>query len=95
MREAQANVTCVGREAELAQLLEWQREAKDGALLAVLVGPAGIGKSRLLSALRSRVRLSGGVVLEGRCEAGTAFAPFAAVAARISRPFWVIRPETK
>jgi transcriptional regulator with GAF, ATPase, and Fis domain/tetratricopeptide (TPR) repeat protein len=85
MRETQANVTCVGREVELAQLLEWQREAKDGALLAVLVGPAGIGKSRLLSALRSKVRLSGGVVLEGRCEAGTAFAPFAAVAAQALR----------
>jgi DNA-binding NtrC family response regulator/tetratricopeptide (TPR) repeat protein len=87
MREQQANVTCVGREAELAQLLEWHREAKDGAGagLAVLVGPAGIGKSRLLSALRSKVRLSGGVVLEGRCENGVAFAPFATVAAQALR----------
>jgi transcriptional regulator with GAF, ATPase, and Fis domain/tetratricopeptide (TPR) repeat protein len=87
MREQPANVACVGREGELAQLLEWHREAKDGAgaALAVLVGPAGIGKSRLLSALRSKVRLSGGVVLEGRCESGVAFAPFATVAAQALR----------
>jgi len=87
MREVQGNVGCVGREAELAELLELHRKARDerSARLSVLVGPAGIGKSRLLSALRSKVRLSGGVVLEGRCDSGVAFAPFAAIVTQALR----------
>ena len=87
MREVQGNVGCVGRESELAELAEMHRKAKDerSARLALLVGPAGIGKSRLLSALRTKVRLSGGVVLEGRCDAGVAFAPFAAIVTQALR----------
>ncbi len=87
MREVQGNVGCVGREAELAELLELHRKARDesSARLSVLVGPAGIGKSRLLSALRGKIRLSGGVVLEGRCDSGVAFAPFAAIVTQALR----------
>ncbi len=87
MREVQGNVGCVGRETELASLVEMHRKAKDerSARLSLLVGPAGIGKSRLLSALRTKVRLSGGVVLEGRCDSGVAFAPFAAIVTQALR----------
>jgi DNA-binding NtrC family response regulator/tetratricopeptide (TPR) repeat protein len=44
-----------------------------------------VGKSRLLAELRGRVRLEGGVVLEGRCEPGRAFGPFAEIVDRALR----------
>lgn len=75
---------CPGRESELGLLtaaaLNITRES-----LIVLEGPSGIGKSRLLGEFRSRVRLNGGVVLEGRCEPARAFGPFAEIVERSLR----------
>lgn len=86
MQEAQT-VSCVGRETELAQLFEWYREARESRLanLAVLVGARGIGKSKLLGALRAKARLAGGVVLEGRSDNTCAFGPFASIVAQALR----------
>ncbi len=80
---------CAGREAELARLTSLYREAQRGdpsaARFVVVEGPSGIGKSRIVGELRSRVRLQGGVVLEGRCEPGRAFGPFAEIVDRALR----------
>ncbi|HBQ18457.1 MAG TPA: hypothetical protein DEF51_47460, partial [Myxococcales bacterium] len=80
---------CAGREAELAELSDLYREAQRGdrsaARLVFVEGPSGIGKSNILSELKSRVRLQGGVVLEGRCEPGRAFGPFAQIVDRSLR----------
>ncbi|MFW5920356.1 MAG: AAA family ATPase, partial [Polyangiales bacterium] len=58
---------------------------RQGERLALIEGPSGAGKSRLLAEFRSRVRLQGGVVLEGRCEPGRAFGPFAEIVDRALR----------
>jgi transcriptional regulator with GAF, ATPase, and Fis domain/tetratricopeptide (TPR) repeat protein len=84
MQEAQQTASCVGRDTELAHLLELYGEARERrmAKLAVLLGPRGIGKSKLLGALRARARLSGGVVLEGRAERSSAYGAFASIVAQ-------------
>jgi len=70
--------SCVGRESELERLHALYREACErGERLALLEGPSGVGKSRIVQEFRARVRLDGGVVLEGHCEPGRAFGPFA------------------
>jgi ABC-type uncharacterized transport system ATPase component len=61
-----AAIGCPGRESELEQLQQAARHIVREQLI-VVEGNTGIGKSRLLSELRGRVRLDGGVVLEGRC----------------------------
>ena len=80
---------CAGRDAELAQLTALYRDAQRGDATAgrvvLLEGPSGIGKSAILGELKSRVRLQGGVVLEGRCEPGRAFGPFAEIVDRALR----------
>ncbi len=69
---------CVGRDAELQRLASLYREAREsGERVAWLEGPSGVGKSRILDEFRMRVRLEGGVVLDGRCEPGRAFGPLA------------------
>ncbi|MGE3631071.1 MAG: sigma 54-interacting transcriptional regulator [Sandaracinaceae bacterium] len=82
-------VACAGRENELAELTAFYRDAQrgepDASKLVLLEGPSGMGKSRILSELKSRVRLQGGVVLEGRCEEGRAFGPFATIVERALR----------
>jgi WD40 repeat protein/DNA-binding SARP family transcriptional activator len=53
-----------GREAELGCLRERWERASDGAVAVVLVvGPAGIGKTRLVAELATEVQDGGGVVL--------------------------------
>ncbi|MFO0681605.1 MAG: sigma 54-interacting transcriptional regulator [Sandaracinus sp.] len=77
---------CAGRETEIARLEEAYRASQQGAERLVLVeGGRGVGKSRLLAELRGRVRREGGVVLEGRCEPGRAFGPFAEIVDRALR----------
>jgi len=69
---------CVGRDAELQQLASLYRATQEGReQVAWLTGPSGVGKSRILDEFRVRVRLEGGVVLDGRCEPGRAFGPLA------------------
>jgi len=75
---------CPGRDAELAEL-EAAARSITREQLVVVAGPSGIGKTRLVQELRSRVRLEGGVVLEGRCEPGRAFGPFAEIVDRALR----------
>lgn len=76
---------CVGRERELAILSDLYEAASEGERLALVEGPSGSGKSRILQGFRSQIRLGGGVVLEGRCEQGAAFGPLATVVDRAIR----------
>jgi transcriptional regulator with GAF, ATPase, and Fis domain/tetratricopeptide (TPR) repeat protein len=75
---------CPGRESELGLLTAAAQHITRESLI-VLEGPSGIGKSRVLGEFRSRVRLNGGVVLEGRCEPARAFGPFAEIVERSLR----------
>lgn len=74
-----APTRCIGREHEMDELLLRMEAARQGEQLVIVEGPSGSGKSYLLQAFRTQIRLTGGVVLEGRCEDGTAFGPFAAI----------------
>ena len=77
---------CVGRETELDRLAGLHRDAeRAGERLVLVEGPSGSGKSRLLQELARRTRLDGGVVLEGRCDPGRAFGPFATIVDRALR----------
>ncbi|HSK55649.1 MAG TPA: BTAD domain-containing putative transcriptional regulator, partial [Jiangellales bacterium] len=61
-----AGPTFVGREAELARLLAAYEEAAAGTVVRVLViGPHGIGKSRLLAELAQQARSRGAIVQVG------------------------------
>ena len=66
--------TFVGREDELELLVRGLDEAHDGnARLFILVGEAGIGKTRLADTFASHARATGARVMWGRCwEAGGA-----------------------
>jgi hypothetical protein len=58
----------VGREQELGLLLERWEQAKQGAGQVVLLsGEAGIGKSRLVQALKEQVMAEGATRIEFRC----------------------------
>jgi tetratricopeptide (TPR) repeat protein/class 3 adenylate cyclase len=59
-----------GREPQLASLERLVAESRDGrGRIAIVVGDAGIGKSRIIHELRERVRPSATQVLTGRCRA--------------------------
>ncbi len=79
---------CTGRDAEISALLEAYHRVisnHDRQRMVLVEGPGGMGKSRILQELRGRIRLEGGVVLEGRCDAGRAFGPFAEIIDRALR----------
>ena len=53
-----------GRERELAWLRErWEQASQGGVVVALIGGPAGIGKTRLVAELATEVQSGGGVVL--------------------------------
>ncbi len=78
LNEGTAGSTCVGRESELALLrARYDEASKAGERLVVVRGAPGVGKTRLFAEFRSRMRLDGAVVLEGRCaQGGRAYGPF-------------------
>lgn len=83
MQQQTGTPSCLGRDTELAKLDELYREAQvHGERLALLEGPSGAGKTGILREFRSRIRLAGGVVLEGHCQPAHAFGPFAEIVER-------------
>jgi len=73
-----APIPLVGREAEIAALVQAHRAVGPDGRLLLIVGEAGIGKTRLATSLADIVRSAGGVVLAARAypgEASIAFAP--------------------
>ncbi len=69
----------VGRTDAVARLLEAWEVARDGGSPVVIVaGEAGIGKTRLIAEVASRVHEGGGAVLYGRCDphGGSPLQPF-------------------
>jgi DNA-binding SARP family transcriptional activator len=69
----------VGREAELAWLLEQWARVREGTCVAVVVGgEPGIGKTRLAAELARTMHGQGARVLYGRCDEGLAvpYQPF-------------------
>jgi len=70
----------VGREKERAALAEQWTSAREGAgRVAVLIGEAGAGKSRLLQEVHDLVQRDGARVFTGRCDpygGSTPFLPF-------------------
>jgi DNA-binding SARP family transcriptional activator len=72
----------VGRDRELAALVEAHAAAAPDGRLAVIEGEAGIGKTRLAAELLARVAAGGGTVLAARChedEAGLPYGPVVAL----------------
>src|SRR5262245_45648204 len=68
----------IGREADLAWLdALWQRSQQGTPQLALIVGEAGIGKSRLVGELASRARRRSDEFLLGRGREGEDVLPFA------------------
>ncbi len=69
----------VGRETELERLrVWWTRSARGGGTLGLVCGEAGIGKTRLLAALKELAEAEGGRVLAGATASREAF-PYQAV----------------
>lgn len=66
----------VGRDDELAALIEAHRTASSAGRVAVIEGEAGIGKTRLGDALASAVAASGGRVLTARAFETEAAIPY-------------------
>src|SRR5262245_23152906 len=66
--EASGFTPLVGRESEVALLLErWAQSQEGRGQVVLLRGEAGIGKSRLVEALRERVRREGATRIAFRC----------------------------
>lgn len=66
----------VGREAELAQLAALsESSAEESGKIAVVAGPAGVGKTRLLEEWRARQTASGVAVFLGSCDSYSELAP--------------------
>ncbi|MDP8927403.1 MAG: AAA family ATPase [Actinomycetota bacterium] len=70
----------VGRSREVKQLRERHEDARAGGRLTVLLGEAGVGKSRLAEELLEEVRVTGAAAVAVRChpsEAHVAYGPIA------------------
>ena len=66
-----------GRHSELATLEKFVAESQTGrGRITVVVGDAGIGKSRIIHELRERVRTSDVRVLSGRCRSYGGISPY-------------------
>lgn len=69
----------VGRDDELAALLDAFREVSEGSPRVVFIsGEPGIGKTHLLDHLVDQVREAGAMALRGNCYEDAAMAPYAA-----------------
>jgi hypothetical protein len=77
--DVSAAVPLVGRAAEMAALVEAYRAAGPDGRLLFIEGEAGIGKTRLGSALADAIRSAGGTVLAARAYPGEAGIPFAPI----------------
>jgi Predicted ATPase len=65
-----------GRQDCLAALeAEWERLGPEGARRVTLIGPGGIGKTRVAEAFSARVRLLGGHVTRYTCDASSSEQP--------------------
>ncbi|MGI5243648.1 ATP-binding protein [Dactylosporangium sp. CA-139066] len=62
-------VPFVGRGAELEAIEDaWSRAERGESALVLVAGPAGVGKTRLVTVAARQISLDGGVVLYGRCD---------------------------
>ena len=76
----------IGREEERAQLLRvWRDVQAGGAASLVLIGEAGIGKSRLLHLVTQEQRRAGGACVELRCSEPTRSSAFHPVSECLQR----------
>ena len=70
------NSPLVGRDECLRQLhSEWECADEGGARLAVLIGAAGLGKTRVVDDFSSNLQLTSAVVIHYRCDAHTRDCP--------------------
>jgi DNA-binding SARP family transcriptional activator/tetratricopeptide (TPR) repeat protein len=82
----------VGREAELGVLrAAWRAAGRSGRVVAI-AGQAGIGKTRLVTELRTEAARAGAAVLAARCHDGETELPFV-LAADLLRTALAIRPD--
>jgi len=76
----------VGRDAEQSRLLSAWSGAQTGCRLLVVLGEAGVGKTRLVAEVAAAVRRQGAVVATTRCFAATSAVPLAPVADWLRTP---------
>jgi DNA-binding SARP family transcriptional activator len=74
---AESETPLIGRDAELGRLHQgWQTAAQGEGRLAVILGEAGIGKTRLVEELVAEATRQGASVLLGRAHESEAILPF-------------------
>jgi DNA-binding CsgD family transcriptional regulator len=83
----------IGRDRELAALCDMVAAAGRGEPgVAVIAGDAGVGKSRLVAELCTRMRASGATVLAGHCvnlpDGGLPYLPFVDAFRQLDTPAW-------
>ena len=92
---AEPGPVLVGREGEFDALDDALARSRDrGAVVVLVTGEPGIGKTQLARAWAARARERGAVVLSARAEAGAGLQPLADVVARRRRsPLWMRTPR--
>jgi DNA-binding SARP family transcriptional activator len=79
------DAACYGRDDELRRLLgAFDAAAAGAAKMVMVLGEAGIGKTRLLQELAASVRRRGALVLWGRCLEGAWMPPYQALVEAIT-----------